>query len=247
MGKKTNQNSVRTSGNNTGLKLPTVRKLHIKPSYIICGIIAVLIAAFLARVVIWEHFYFERMEGSERASASVYEDSDEEIDDTQPTTTDVAEYTVAPNRPRYLSIASLGISNARVVEIGLRANGALSTPANVYNVGWYRDSALPGSAGVVVMDGHGGTYGSGVFKNLPSIQVGAEITVEMGDGRLFTYRVAEVATKALGEEADAYMSYAFTTPQAGAGALTLITCTGDWWQSSKTYSHRFFMRAVLVD
>lgn len=228
------------------MKLPTVRKLHFKPSHIICAVLALLFAGFFIKVAIWEHNYLKRMEGSERATAPMVSvDEGEEVDDKVPTTTEVAEYTVAADKPRYFSIPSLGIRNARVVEIGLKSNGELSTPYNIYDVGWYNASALPGTDKVAVMDGHSGTNGLGIFGKLPRIENGAEIQIEMGDGRLYTYHVAETAIKKLGEEANDYMTNVFTSVEPGKGTLSLITCTGDYLLTQKTFSHRFFLRAIL--
>lgn len=230
------------------MKLPTLRKLHFKTSQIIGAIVIVLLAAFCLRVAIWEHFYIKRVEGTERPSASLpIEGEEDETDREQPTATEVSEYNVAPDKPRYLTITSLGIVNARVVEVGLRNNGALDTPYNIYDVGWYTDSVLPGANGTSVIDGHGGAPGIGVFGNLPQIQPGAEINIVMGDGRSFNYVAYDTATKALGDEANNYMETAFSSPEEGKASLTLITCTGDWWQTSRTYSHRFFIRAILAD
>ena len=221
-----------------------MKKIHIRPSQIILGIVLVLAAAFFIRVAVWEHFYFLEKEGSERESTSVYVDG-EEVDETKPDSTTIAEYIVANDKPRYFSIPSLSITNARIVEIGQKDNGELATPYNIYDIGWYTGSSLPGTNGVSVMDAHGGNAGQGIFRTLPNIQIGAEIKIEMGDGRLFTYEVVDTATKALGDEANEYMHTAFESPQPGIGSLTLITCTGDWWLQSQTYSHRFFVRAVL--
>ncbi len=245
--KKTNTVHKKANADNT-LRLPTIRKVYLRPSYIITTIVCILLAVFFLRVAIWEHNYLERMEGSERATAEAYDDGGEEIDDNHPTNTEISEYTVAPDKPRYLTIPSLsGINHARIVEIGTKSNGALATPYNIYDVGWYIKSDLPGSDGTVVIDGHGGRPGVGVFGNLPLIQQGALIEVEMGDGRLYTYQVFDTATKALGDEADAYMLDAFHSPIKGTGSLTLITCTGDYWLKQRTYSHRFFARAILVN
>lgn len=219
------------------------RKIHIKPSYIILGVILILLAAFCIRVAVWEHNYFARMEGSERASSGAYIDG-QDVDEEKPDSTAIAEYKVAPDKPRYLTISSLGIINARIVEVGLKENQELATPVNIYDIGWYTGSDLPGT-GVSVMDAHGGNAGQGIFRTLPNIQTGAEISVEMGDGRLYTYVVTDTATKALGDDANAYMNTAFTSPEPGIPSLTLITCTGDWWLQSQTYSHRFFVRALL--
>lgn len=234
--------------NQPSLKLPTVRKLHFRPSHIILTVITLLLTGFFLRVGIWEHNYFKRMEGTERSTAPMVSvDDGEEVEDTPPTSTEVAEYTVAADRPRYFSVPSLNINNARIVEIGVKNNGELSTPYNIYDVGWYNESALPGTNRVVVMDGHSGTNNIGVFGKLPNIEPNSVIQVEMGDGKLYTYRVSETATKKIGKEANDYMAVAFSPLTNGKGSLTLITCTGDYLLAQKTYSHRFFVRAQLEE
>lgn len=240
--------SAKANPKQPNFKLPAIRKLHFKPLQIVGVIVVVLLAIFFGRVAIWEHNYINRMEGTERPTLTgPVEGSEDDTDREKPTVTEVSEYTVAPDKPRYLSIPSVGINNSRVVEIGVRNDGALSTPYNIYDTGWYVNSALPGASGTSIVDGHGGAPGIGVFGNLPLVQTDALINIVMGDGREFTYRVVDTATKPLGEEANEYMATAFTSPVKGKPSLTLITCTGDWWLSSQTYSHRFFARAVLVD
>lgn len=247
MGKITVSNSNKTSATTqNAMKLPTWRRLHFKPSHVAGIVILFLAIIFFARVAIWEHAYLERMEGSERAVLVTDSNTEaEEVDKTEPSTTEVSEYTVAPDRPRYLSIPSINLAQARIYEVGIKANGELATPFNIYDIGWYNESGLPGSNNVVVMDAHGGAPGIGAFGNLPQIRQGDEIKIEMGDGREFTYVVTDTTTKALGEEANNYMVYAFESPERGRGSITLITCTGVYWTSSQTYSHRFFARAVL--
>ena len=195
------------SSQDPSLRLPKVRPIYLRPSYIILGIIVLLLVIFFARVAIWEHGYLNRMEGSERHTASSditpVNEIDEDIDENEPTEQEITEYIVAPGKPRYFSIPSIGIRNARIVEIGVKATGELSTPYNIYDIGWYNARALPGSNGVVVMDAHGGAPGIGAFGNLPQIKSGDEIRIEMGDGREFTYVVSDTATKALGEEGQA--------------------------------------------
>lgn len=259
----TKSTTKKTSAKEPTLRLPKVRPIYLRPSYIALGVVVLILAIFFARVAIWEHGYFNRMEGSERhtANTSITPETEleDDVDETTPTEQDITEYTVAPGKPRYFSIPSIGIRNARIVEIGLKASGELSTPYNIYNVGWYTGSALPGDDGVSVMDGHGGYTNVGIFGNLPprtgrnrGITVGDTISIEMGaaDGetaKVYTYRVVDTATKNLGEDANNYMSTAFESPVRGKSSLTLITCTGDWWAKSKTYSQRFFVRAVLED
>lgn len=252
---KTNQNQstegdqATNSSKNQDLKLPLFRRIHIKTSYIIGGIIVMLLAFFFGRVALWEHDYLARMEGSERHTTASENtgigDDGEEVDTTEPTEVEVREYIVAADKPRYFSIPSLGIYNARIVELGVKDNGELATPGNIYDMGWYTGSSLPGELGVSMFDGHGGDIGYGILKTLPRIAVGAIIKIEMGDGRVFNYRVADTAVKAIGDEANNYMTTAFSTPEGSRSSLSIITCTGDYWQHSQTYSHRFFLRAVL--
>lgn len=234
------------------MKLPRVRKIHIKIHYIILGIVVLLLAVFFGRVAIWEKQYLANMAGSERdnpnssvggigGTSTTYPVHDE----TEPTEAEILEYTVPADQPRYLTIRSLGIYNSCVVGIGLLSDGALDVPQNIYRVGWYTGSVLPGKVGVSLMNAHGGDLGNGIFKNLPKIAVGAEIDIEMGDGRKFTYVVTDTAFKKIGDEANNYLATALTSPRPGAAALTLITCTGEWSQVQQTYLQRFYVRAVL--
>ena len=231
------------------LKLPFFRRIHIKIGYVIAGIVVLVLTAFFGRVALWEHDYLNRMEGSERHTTATENpgvgDDGEEVDTTEPTEAEIQEYIVAADKPRYFSIPSLGIYNARIMELGVKENGELATPWNIYDMGWYTGSSLPGQVGVSMFDGHGGDIGYGILKTLPRIAIGAIIKIEMGDGRVFNYRVVDTAVKAIGDEANAYMATAFSTPDGSRSSLSIITCTGDYWQYSQTYSHRFFLRAVL--
>lgn len=236
------------------MKLPLIRRLHIKIRYIVAGAIVILLAIFFGRVAIWEHNYILAMEGTERHTAKV-EEKDEEpsgvyeggetVDEEKPTETQIKEHVVAPDKPRYLTINSLGIYTAPIVEIGLGSGGELGTPNRAWYVGWYTGSVLPGEDGVTMLDAHGGDLGNGIFKYLPRIAVGADIVVEMGDGRKYTYTVVDKATKNIGEEANSYMNTAFSSPQAGVPSMTLITCTGEWSDKQQTYLQRLFVRAAL--
>ncbi len=241
VGKKTNQ---KTSQKTSKLQLPN--KPYFKASYIVCGVVAIILFAFVLRVAIWEHNYLSRMEGSERevTDSSTHYQGNEDVDESVPNS---EEYHVAPDRPRYLSIPTLNILNARVVEVSQIDNGQIDTPHNIHDIGWYNGigSVVPGQFGTAVLDGHGGNMGNGILKNLPSINIGDEIIIEMGDETTkYTYRVADTVTKNL-SEANSYMVTAFSSPEADKPSLTLITCTGDYIWNKQDYSERLFVRAVL--
>lgn len=238
------------------MKLPVFRKLHIHPLYLISGLIVTILVVFFARVAIWEHNYLATIEGTPRAVATdgssgiqinEGDGQGDDVDSTEPTPQQIVEYIVAPEKPRYFSIPYLGIHNARIVELGLKNQNEMATPYNIYDVGWYTGSGsvLPGQRGVTVMNAHGGDLGYGIFRTLPKLPVGETVKVEMGDGRVFTYRVVESTTKMIGDEANKYMTTAFTPLDATSNTLTLITCTGDWLQTSLTYNKRLFVRAIL--
>lgn len=210
------------------------------------GLVCVLFLAFFIRVVTWEDAYYREMEGSERAVAEVKEEK-EELSEEEPTDDEVREYTVAPDRPRYLTIDKLGVYGARIIPVGINSDGQLGTPNNIFDVGWYESSGLPGQGRTMLIDGHnGGPHIHGVFKNLPDLENGDTIEVERGDGWIFYYSVVENVTVGL-DESDVYMATAMRSPESGKESVTLISCTGDWSDERDTYLSRQFTRAVLTD
>ncbi|MBQ9018394.1 class F sortase [Candidatus Saccharibacteria bacterium] len=212
------------------------------------GIVCVLFLGFFIRVVTWEDAYYREKEGSERDTVErSVEVEHEELDETEPTVEEVAEYVVSPDRPRYLSIEKLGINNSRVLPMGVNNNGALATPNNIFDVGWYEASGKPGAGGTMVIDGHnGGPNVYGVFKYLPNLEIGDIVTIERGDGAVFRYSVAENKSVPI-DESDQYMNVAMKSPEYGKESVTLISCSGDWSWDRYTYLSRQFVRALLVE
>lgn len=209
------------------------------------ALLAILLIVFLVRVLVFENNYYGEKEGSERSAAIVNEGTD--LDETEPTDDEVKEYTVAPDRPRYLTVEKLGVKNARVLPMRVNTSGELDTPRNIFDVGWYEASGKPGQGGTLMIDGHnGGPHVHGVFKNLPDLATGDIIKIERGDGAVFNYKVVENKTVPL-EDSDAYMSAAARSPEPGTESVTLITCTGEWSSKQQTYLSRQFTRAILVD
>ena len=208
------------------------------------AIFATIFAVFFIRVLVFENQYYNEKEGSERAIAMEF---DEELVEVEPTKEEVTEYTVPADRPRYLSVDRLGISNARVLPMGINDAGELSTPNNIFDVGWYYSSGKPGQGGTLLIDGHnGGPHIQGVFKDLPALGEGDIIRVERGDGMVFLYSVVENKTVALSDSND-YMATAMMSPMRGHESVTLISCTGEWSQAQSTYLSRQFVRAILVE
>ena len=213
--------------------------------WVVWGVLGLLVLIFLIRVATFEANYYSEKEGSERAVAESTED--EELVEVAPTEEEVHEYTVAPDRPRYLTVKKLGINNARILPMGVNTKGELDTPRNIFDVGWYEGSGKPGRGGTMIIDGHnGGPHVHGVFKDLPNLAEGDIITVERGDGAVFNYKVVENVAIPL-DESDKYMATAARSPESGKESVTLISCTGDWSIARDTYLSRQFTRAVLVE
>lgn len=217
---------------------------------IIWGAVILVVVGCLLRVAIWEHFYYKEKEGSTRATAitnTIAPEEAENVDENDVTSDDKNNYKVAPNKPRFLSISTLGIDRARVLEVGLNNIGRLQVPASIFDVGWYRSSGKPGTGGTLLLDGHnGGPTKEGVFKHLPELAIGETITIERGDGKFFKYKVVENEEVPL-SEADSHMQKMQESPEKGKESLSIITCTGVWSQVQQTYLSRQFLRAVLVE
>ena len=215
-------------------------------SWAVWSIVIVLLLIFLIRVISFENKYYNEKDGSERA-ATVMNNNNEELIEEKPTNEEVREYTVSPDRPRYLTVDRLGIKNARILAMGVNTSGELDTPRNIFDVGWYEGSGKPGQGGTLIIDGHnGGPHVHGVFKDLPTLAKGDVIRVERGDGEMFEYEVVENVAVPLAES-NTYMSKASRSPEQGKESVTLISCTGEWSQAQGTYLSRQFTRAILID
>ena len=226
------------------LKIDTSPKQVIK--WVVLGLLGIFVIVFFVRVAIYEADYYTRMDGSERAISSVETIEQEELIEEKPAETEVRSYSVPADRPRYLHIPKLDVYYARVISVGVDAHGALATPRNIHDVGWYLSSGKPGEGKTIVIDGHnGGPKVHGVFKDLPKLVQGDQIVIDRGDGVQYTYSVYDNETVPLAE-ADKYMVKAMHSPVSGVESVTLITCTGEWSQTRGTYLSRQFLRAILV-
>ncbi|GHU06851.1 hypothetical protein FACS189431_0440 [Alphaproteobacteria bacterium] len=204
----------------------------------------ILVLACAAGAFFGVKYYFDQGQTPE----PVYE-ARSDLDNEQVTEDQIQVYIVEPDRPRYLSIPKLGITNARVMELGtVGADNRLDDPKNVNDAGWYRDSAKPGQATpqrpAGLYDGHNtGTSQKGIFYALGNLLTGDIITIERGDGKKFNYVVNEVSAVRL-EDVDMSIMMQSITP--GEEGLNIITCGGEWSKDNQTYTHRIVVRATLA-
>jgi LPXTG-site transpeptidase (sortase) family protein len=153
----------------------------------------------------------------------------------KPSAATVANYAVAPNLPRYLDIPELGV-HARVLSLGILASGALATPNNVHDVGWYNSSSQPGQPGAMLLDGHVSSWTTnGVFYGIKKLKAGDLMKVTRGDGVAFTYRVVKTQLY----DADTVDMNAAVRPiTPGKPGLNLITCTGQVKPGTSEFKQR---------
>ena len=213
---------------------------------VIFAIFLILLVIFFTRVYIWEQNYLKEKEGSERAIPEVVGDIDSEVTDEIVTEQQQLEYTVAPDKPRYIHINKLNISHARIFEVGVNRKGQMKTPSTNYDAGWYTGSDKPGTGGTAILNGHnGGPNSYGIFKKLNTLSSGDLIRIEMGDGTMYTYRVYDNFEVQL-SEANEKMSMLATSPIQNEESISIISCVGEWSLKQKTYLSRQFLRATRI-
>lgn len=170
-----------------------------------------------------------------------------EYTESKPTEPEKAQHTVAPGLPRTLSIDTIGINNANILSVGLEADGALAAPASIYDVGWYKDSAKPGSGtGALLLDGHvsGVNDPNAIFHRLKELKKGATMTIEKGDGSKINYVVRETETLPI-EKVDMRKMMRSIDPKREG--LNIITCGGAYDYSRQLYEDRVMVYAVRQD
>ena len=144
-------------------------------------------------------------------------------------------YSVAPDLPRVLSIAKIGVS-ARVIPMGTNADKSVQAPVNIFDSGWYTGSSKPGEKGAVFIDAHAsGATRQGLFAYLDQLEKGDTLSLEKGDGSTLTYRVVGKETMPL---ANVNMTKVLQPYDGVKKGLNLMTCTGQWVKDKETYDHR---------
>lgn len=165
------------------------------------------------------------------------------VDESKPPADWLTNYTVAPSAPRIINIPSQNVK-ARVIKQAMAADGTLQAPKNIYDTGWYQDSSKPGQGGAVLIDGHAtGPTAAGVFDNLDKLKAGDTITVERGDGVVFSYAVDKVDIMPSG---NVDMKSLLLPVTKGTSGLNLISCTGAYDAKTNTYADRVLVFATQI-
>jgi len=136
--------------------------------------------------------------------------------------------------PVRLEIPSVDI-DAIVEHLGVTSGGIMDTPQNIDNVAWFNLGSRPGEIGSAVIAGHYGWKNgkASVFINLYKLQKGDKLYVKDDKGMTTSFLVRE--TRKYDQKADA--SSVFSSSD-GRSHLNLITCEGNWNETSKSYPER---------
>lgn len=121
----------------------------------------------------------------------------------------------------------IGSEAAVVLAIKTTLDGSLIPPEDVSKVGWWADSAFPGSgAGTVVITGHiDDVYaGDGFGKKFSSLSPGSLVTLRGADDHEWTYRIDSVDEYRKDGELPAERLNRMDGPET----LALITCGGEF-------------------
>jgi LPXTG-site transpeptidase (sortase) family protein len=181
---------------------------------------------------------------AEVASTSSTADNPVVPGESKPPSTSFASYQVAPDTPKLITIAKLGVK-ARVKPVGVTSSNELGTPASIYDTGWYNASAKPGSgagSGAMLIDGHvHGPSLPGVFADIKKLAAGDTIEVTRGDNQIFKYTVVNTETVSA-DSVD--VGKLLTSIKPGKAGLNLITCGGKFNAKTQHYEDRTIVYAV---
>jgi hypothetical protein len=145
-----------------------------------------------------------------------------------------------PSAPTRLIVGKIGI-NTTLYPLQLRSDGSLQAPPKWQQAGWYAGGVKPGEVGPAVIAGHvDSRAGRAVFYRLRDLGVGDDIDVVTASGQTLHFIVARTQrfAKADFPTADVY-------GPAPLAEVKLITCTGDFDRSTRSYVDNLIVTAVL--
>jgi len=149
------------------------------------------------------------------------------------------------SQPQRLTIPKLGIDApvSRVQLINREENGQTYYQWQVprsYEIGWHETSALLGTKGNTVLNGHNNIYGQ-IFRDLIDLEIGEEIIV-YDEARSYIYRVTQrEIMPENGQSLEVRLENAKWIRPTSDERLTLVTC----WPFT-TNSHRLVVIAKPV-
>lgn len=144
--------------------------------------------------------------------------------------------------PVQVIIPSIGVDSS-LVNLGLNADGTLEVPTDYAKAGWFVGGNYPGdpSGPPGLIAGHvDDNTGPAVFFELSSLVVGDEVHVVRADNSVAVFAVTTTAQY----PKDEFPAAEVYAPVPGS-ELVLITCTGEFNESARSYLDNFVVRALL--
>jgi len=149
---------------------------------------------------------------------------------------------VVPSPPVKIEIPAISVTDD-LVDLRLNPDGTLEVPKDYQQVGWYADGAVPGATNLppTIFAGHvDSTAGPAVFYNLNKMAMGDQVRVTQADGKVAVFTVY-AAAKFPKSQFPADNIYA----NRPSSELVLITCTGAFDQSRRSYDDNLVVSARL--
>nr|WP_166756280.1 class F sortase [Modestobacter marinus] len=130
-----------------------------------------------------------------------------------------------------------------LVDLGLAGDGTAEVPTDPDDAGWFTGGGRPGSRGPTVLLGHvDSTAGPAVFAELGELVPGDVVEVTVTGGAVARYAVtgSEQVPK---DEFPTAAVFGATTQDV----LRLVTCTGDFDRSARSYVDNLVVTAERID
>lgn len=178
---------------------------------------------------------------AETADESEPQESPSTVDITRGGSVTIEIAPVRPAKPVSISISSINVEDAEVVEVGLDSNRAVEIPDDVNQVGWYNRGPRPGEDGNAFMTSHvdSRTQGRGVLFNLRRTEPGDLIEVTHEDGTVSQW---EVVFRERIVKGSYPMDRVFRFD--GPPGLVIDTCGGPFDSSTGSYENIDIVYAV---
>jgi LPXTG-site transpeptidase (sortase) family protein len=156
----------------------------------------------------------------------------------------ITHYKVAPLLPKYIELPSINVPQTRIVNLGVRNNGEIATPNNIYDAGWYNGSAKPSQDGAAFIYGHVSSWqAKGIFYNLKKMRPGNKLFITLGNDTKLTYEVARIQVY---QHDQVDMGAVLSPVNNGQTGLNLMTCTGPLIKGTGEFSQRLVVFTRLI-
>lgn len=138
---------------------------------------------------------------------------------------------------------SIGLASGDTTSLGLRDDNSLDVPRSASTVGWYADSASPGTVGPTVLAAHVNFRGEeGAFARLGQLAPGATVEVHRDDDTTAVFVVDRVEQVAK----DAFPTEAVYAPTSDS-EIRLITCGGVFNEQTRSYEDNVVVFGHLTE